>query len=211
MNYQEDILVVFQWFAYFRTATTSMSDDDNCLEINPHDFAALMLMMDRMRIAYKKKRRVEKADGPACIEDLQDEGKWPTNGFKDLNRAIMRDVNRWEIVFRNPEELRITKPIYTSFMRLLCASFYGTSIQERINGIRNLTIKDAKKIILNKRLLIRNLMLMLRLVFMKMLLVLLKIIPMMMMMMMMMTTTSTTSTTLHMTVLLDTYILKLKK
>ena len=147
LNYQEDILVVFQWFAYFRTATTSMSDDDKCLEINPHDFAALMLMMDRMRIAYKKKRRVEKADGPACIEDLQDEGKWPTNGFKDLNRAIMKDVKRWEIVFLNPEELRITKPLYNNFMRLLCASFYGTSIQGRINGIRNLTIKEAKKII----------------------------------------------------------------
>ena len=137
VNYNNDIVISVQWFVWFR----GVESDE--FTVSPIDLTPLNIVFEKMRAAYSKQRRIEESVGFEDIDDLISNGKWPVNGFSDLNRAVIEEAQYFIKLIRN-DDFVLTKKIYSDFMRLLCGSFYGTSIQGRINGIRNLTLKQVK-------------------------------------------------------------------
>ena len=137
VNYNNDLVITIQWFVWFRGV------DSDAFSVSPIELTPTNIVFEKMRAFYSKQRRIEESASFEDIDDLIISGKWPENGYSDLNLAVMEEVDNWQCLLRD-DGFQITRKLYTSFMKLLCGSFYGTAIQGRINGIRNLTMKQVK-------------------------------------------------------------------
>jgi hypothetical protein len=86
VNYNEDLLVLFNWFAVYR------SNRDTVYSLGPESLFATNLVVVAMRKLYNKLRRRETLSGSTSIEDLTRDRKWPAGGVQQLYDAVLKEL-----------------------------------------------------------------------------------------------------------------------
>ncbi len=117
-NLNEEISILFNWFAVFR-----VSRDDQ-YSVQPADLYAVNLVIKAMRKFYsKERRRLSCKSTKNTVAGLMAANKWPRGGLKELDDAAESQMQWARDVCANPSSLN-DPTIFSYFMQLLCAKFY---------------------------------------------------------------------------------------
>ena len=118
-NFNEEVAVLFNWFAIFRVST------DEMYSVTTTDLYSVNLIIKAMRKMYSKERRLV-----ACksvnntIEALIVERKWPQGGLKELHDAVLGQLSWARNVFAQNQSYIHDVTSYNNFLQVMLSSFY---------------------------------------------------------------------------------------
>jgi hypothetical protein len=117
-NYNEEMLILFNWFSVFRKS----SDE---YKVMPTDLYAINIVIVAMRKLYSQQRASE-----ACTSNLNtQEGlkkarKWPERGLSELDGAVKRELPWARTVASQMKISNNNRTMYNHFMQVCLSSLY---------------------------------------------------------------------------------------
>jgi hypothetical protein len=120
-NINEEVAVLFNWFAIFRQSRY------DTFSVQPTDLYSINLVIKAMRTYYSKERRLLSCRSvDNTVEGLIAARKWPVGGIPELHEAVLSQMHWARTVCGNPESL-CDPTVYKHFCELMSASFYTGS------------------------------------------------------------------------------------